>query len=122
MNSIFKLAAPLLLLASAATAMATNWIKLYEDSQSSAYVDLESIEKNGSIVKFWLRIDYLKIENGMHQIKLLQEVNCNSREYRVLYVIRYFENGKMDSEKYGNDWRILVPDSFGDGAADRLCN
>jgi hypothetical protein len=86
-----KLCLLVLLSLSLASAKA-EWTFLLEASDGSAFVDLQTIKKNGDLVSVWfLREMKQPTPSPMHSDRLYRsskvqiEVDCKRRNYRVLY-------------------------------------
>lgn len=123
MKAIFSVASALMLASQPVSTLAANWFQVYSHSEFSSYVDLDSIKRNGDIVRYWIHIDYIKIENQIIKVRILQETNCENSEYRSLVFVNYYSDGSNKSTNNKNsDWNVIVPDTIGDVEKKRICS
>lgn len=107
----------------------TGWVEVYKTNQQTLYANPSSLLKSGFKVKMWRLTDYKFPEiNGdfvYSSKKLYEEYDCQSEQYRLLYVALYPENmgeGKAmytRSETYS--WQRVLPDTDGEAMWEIAC-
>ena len=106
-------------------AHASDWRLVWEDDKVEYFHDYDSFIKEGDLLSYWTRINYL---TGDHQGKsqgYFYIMDCKNREYKIRYVIVYseknFRGTKIDSKYDTKDWTPIVPDSAADRTFNRYC-
>lgn len=102
---------------------AAEWTRIAGgDDGSDIYVDLDTVRKNGSKVKFWTLQNFKTLDvdkKSKHfSSKTQWEVDCNEEKISVPVFITYSGKkgtGKTIISDYSPDgWRPLVPDTIGE--------
>lgn len=102
---------------------AENWKQIYSHRDFSTYVDVSSIEKNGSIYRAWMRIDFIKIENRINKRILLSEIDCSKKQNRTIVIVYYYVDGNNEtSQTRYPEWKYIVPGTVGSGEAREICS
>ena len=117
--SVFSLAS----LAQIPDGLTADWreISTSQDEKKMFYVHSRSIERKGNIVKAWYAVVDL---SNYTSAKVLQEINCNTKQMRGLTIINYTNSnfsGNGSSFHEPGKWSHIVPDSVGDINRSIMC-
>lgn len=117
--SVFSLAA----LAQFPDGLTSEWrlVATSQDDKKTFYVHSKTIERKGSIVKAWYAMVDL---SNYTSVKVLQEINCNTKQVRSLSMIDYKNSnfsGNSSSFNEPGSWSHIVPDSIGDLKRNIMC-
>ncbi len=77
------------------------------------YYDTDSVTVYGNkIVKVWYKMIYKDSKSPLRELKILNEFNCNKRDYRRLEMHAYYKDGsyKFDVEK--RNWEDIEPETW----------
>jgi hypothetical protein len=101
--------------------LGADWIFVSENNNSSNYLNLKSIKKDGSLRTIWqARVD--KKENNSS--KTMLEFNCKTDQFRILSGL-YYKNTNFSeinkSDNIASNWIHIPPDSYVGDLRDILC-
>ena len=90
-----------------ATANATDWFRFYRDANTSWYMDVDTIQRNGQ----WTRVDQYAVyhqvseRTGVKSVAATIEIDCRRRVYRLARFTPYEADGttrgSMDNPENG---------------------
>jgi hypothetical protein len=104
-------------------AINSDWIFLgNQNDGTKIYVDKSTITKDGSIVRYWQRNDYVNDPAGYAQIKLLREDNCRTHQTHALQASALMTDGSGATEAEAKPWEFVVPDTTMDEVHKFVCN
>lgn len=91
---------------------AAEWIKVGENRNDTVYVDADTINKSGNLVKMWSLFDFktrLTASFGMSwSFKSQDEYDCSEETFRTISITYYSENmgkGKVVATKtFTEEW------------------
>lgn len=117
-----------LILLGSSSLMAANWKYIATaNTNTVSYIDTESIQRNGDIVKFWVLFDFRNsttrdpFYQDKTEAKALQMTSCKRKESTIVYEIFYYKNGDNISNTYNINWRPIVPGSAEDEIYKAVC-
>lgn len=91
------------------------------------YIDTETVERNGDIVRAWIKTDY-KGENVIVDYGIgLSEVDCKGKRHRVIQGTDYWPDGSVAASMGQGPWQPIIPSlkaedkSFGEMMLENLC-
>lgn len=108
--------------AQVAEGLSADWIFAFTDDNNSSYLNIKSINVQGSMATVWqARVDTKENSSS----KSMLEFNCKTNQFRILSILRYkttkFSDLK-DSENTPTSWIHIPPDSYVGDLRDILCN
>lgn len=128
MKKLIQKTIGLVMLVTVSNSVMAKWIYITRAKDTSFYIDMVTIKKNGDVVKVWMLSDYNQINNNALSMVGLKELNCKDNLVRTLYLTKYSENmGKGDvlEGSKGIDskvvWQPIIPDSIGEALSDYAC-
>ena len=100
-----------------AFASSTKWTRLFENSQGTAYVDLEGIMEKNGFVYFWSLVDYVKpTGQGFLSSKVYIKGDCRLFRVQNLRYVHYTQqmarNNGQSSQPKSPEWRHPPPVSL----------
>lgn len=108
--------------AQVAEGLNANWKFVSGDDVYSSYLNIKSINVEGTMATVWEA--RVRVKEGNSQKNML-EFNCKTNQFRVLSQLRYkttkFSDLK-DSDNTPTSWIHIPPDSYVGDLRDILCN
>ena len=116
----------LLFMSTYAFASSPKWTRLFENSQGTAYVDLEGIMEKNGYVYFWSLVDYLRpTDQGFLSSKVYIKGDCSLFRVQNLRYVHYTQpmgrNNGQSSQPKRPEWRFLAPVSLMEIALKSVC-
>lgn len=109
------------LLTTSAISQAETWINVGTEKIGTAYVDKDSIKKNGDTTFFTLKMDYADKGQNVEYAIAKMEVVCGTKSMRNTEVIAYDGENSADMEVAGT-WEKIVPeDTMGSDILNFVC-
>lgn len=112
----------------AVTASASDWVYIGGNSESDAFVDVESISGGyykTAFIEVRLKEDQVNpIQNDkFNLIVSLREYNCNDnvKKERILSMLVRYNELHVFSDNTPSEWDILYPDTVGEAIANTVC-
>jgi len=90
-----------------------NWVKLGSDEKQVDYFDADTISRNGNIVKFWNKLEYVKDTKYKYFISYI-ELDCSDKKFRLLQETAYLLNGQIVDNPHKKTWQNIIPGSGGE--------
>ncbi len=86
-----------------------EWVEVSKDDDTTYYINVATISKNGNIRKVWVVNDLKEADQGVMSRRALIEHDCKDKRYRLLSISAHsgpMLGGKMlaSSDKPGN-WK-----------------
>lgn len=111
-----------LVLLFALKAEASDWVRIdletKEENTDKIFIDLENLHSEGKVITYWDK--YLYQDNSSIICKI--SVNCEKKEYQLLYIIKYNNKDELIStELPSKKWLPIPPDSYPDTFHSLLC-
>ncbi len=105
---------------------ASRWVETGRTITAQFYVDTQSIQRNGNLVTFWERRNYVQRNKfGDLSTKANLVINCRTRESKLLFLITYddFDNsGKVTTNTTVNqEWQPIAPDTIEESTMKFVC-
>ena len=118
-----KLVLAAALAACAAPAAASNWVTVGRNTSQSVYeVDLDSVQRDGNSVTFWLRVHYGSVAADATSDGYVarRHADCSDRSYNDLQT-DYMMNGKVTRTSGAEEKRFAAPDSIAAAVINKVC-
>ena len=97
-------------------------------ASANAFVDVDTITKNGDLIKVWIMYSDTEVDStkNFRSLRSLQEIKCKNREYRILYESRHsgeIGGGQTVFAKNINEqnWTPIAPDSVAESIRKFAC-
>lgn len=96
-----------------------DWRLVGEDDFFKVYADLNSLVKNGTLIKMWTIVNH-KRKDGRPDITITsqQEINCANKQSRVYQLVLHTQLKSEGEPRYRNDepeppsaWEQILPNS-----------
>jgi hypothetical protein len=122
---MFKWKSAMCLAACSTAAGAADWVKIVTGADHGvAFIDLQSMQVEGSFRTAWVRWDRSEAESSIKEKDLI-EVGCTRRTLRVLQWIQYNADGTV-SDSGSNQGsvqqpEVVAPESTGESIVAALC-
>ena len=88
-----------------------EWTFVTSVEGDSIYIDLTTIEKNGSLIKIWEKIEFAKNNSGLGSGRQHIEYDCRNQKIRTLTFQTFSGNNLSGnvrhSETKSSDWRFV---------------
>ena len=94
------------------------------DKANIGYIDATSIVSDGDVKRGWIRLFY-SAENSrfpLSNLRVLDEVNCRTRQERYLRFTQYERNGTVFSSQEPNAWSDVILRSLGEAELKIMCS
>jgi len=110
-----------------AQASAATWVYVTDSSQRTRYlVDIETIDRAGSLVTYWIKLDHSADSSVKHrETKLRRRADCANDTDILMNMIQYDADGSViDSftvPSYRQTPSAIVPDSVGESVHSFVC-
>lgn len=108
-------------------AMAANWQVLDTDSVHSIhYIDAATLERDGNVVTFWVKIDASKDKTRhFRAAKVRQSIDCSRKTLTFISQTLYAGDGHiLHSQTTLPDLRLaepIIPESIGEATFEYVC-
>jgi len=105
-----------------------EWVKYSttDDSETSLFLDPNTIRRNGNSVLIWTLQDFKKVKNGDLSMKLRVKIECKEETVQIISLVSHSENmgkGKITVSGSGTGKpQYVVPDSSGEELWKLACN
>lgn len=105
-----------------------EWVKYSttDDSETSLFLDPNTIRRNGNSVLIWTLQDFKKVKNGDLSMKLRVKIECKEETVQIISLVAHSENmgkGKITVSGSGKGKpQYIVPDSSGEELWKLACN
>jgi hypothetical protein len=97
-----------------------RWRKTSPLPNAEAYLDMKTFnDDRRQAVSFWIK--QARADDGPYSVNQY-ELNCGSRQMRLLSSTQYDASGTFVSRRRGGGWNTIVPDTHGEGFYDGACN
>ena len=116
--------AALLTLASTSAWAASDWVEVTRNHKETAiiFVDRSSIKRDGVLIRYWQRREYLSNPDGWAQSLELRETSCSTTQDRLLHYTVHFKDGRISRHSISDTtWDYIDPDSVAMGVHEFLC-
>lgn len=134
-----------LIIFSYAEAWGADWIKYMENERIICCYDAESLTRfdgeslsqpSKNIIKVWVKFEYSDIGltdpvlvkkfkkkiNELDNSKLLYEINCVDRKYRILESMYYSKDGSvLRMNSIPSSWKHIIRESLNDALCKAVC-
>jgi hypothetical protein len=108
-----------------ANAYASDWRLVWENEATQYFQDYDSFIKDGDLVSYWTRLNYLTGEKQGKSQGFFYIMDCKKREYKIRYTIIYseknFRGEKIESKYDTVNWTPIVPDTAADRTFNKYC-
>jgi hypothetical protein len=118
----------IILLIMVSSARATSWVNAAtaEENKVKAYVDVDSITKDGNQRRFWMYQDFRGVqsldENPIEKTFGYDVVNCKDKTIQYLELIIERADGSRTRSKLKPEVEPVRPDSVDEGILEFVCN
>lgn len=106
-------------------AHASDWRLVWENENVEYFHDYDSFIKEGDLLSYWTRINYLSEDKRGKSQGYFYIMDCKKREYKIRYVIIYseknFRGEKIESRYDTKDWTPIISDSAADQTFNKYC-
>lgn len=97
-----------------------RWRKTSPLPNAQAYLDMKTFnDDRRQAVNFWIK--QARADDGPYSVDQY-ELNCGSRQMRLLSSTQYDALGTVVANRRGGGWSTIVPDTLGEGFYDGACN
>ncbi len=117
----------IMMLLFASTNVLAEWTRLGGTDDSTGYVDIQSIRKNGNKVKMWKLVDYKTAQDRSYlSILVREEYDCLEETKRSLDMYAYSGNMRNGDIVFSNaniteQPKTVLPGSNGEGLLKIAC-
>lgn len=100
---------------------AADWKVIGSSEEMELSIDIETVERDGTVVTYWNRYKSFKIGDNLDYAIGQRKIDCIRRLKRSIYTIEYYGNGTNAGAYTDLGWKPIAPGTVTDVYRRYLC-